>query len=110
MVGLYNKRTGTVQLVEAPMHIMPCEVKALAARGTSGSMRTSTWRESQKALGQLFGTAKAVKAIRDRERGQIDVKVIQGVADHLQDSIMDATVALPSQGMQQFFPHNVEGN
>ncbi|KAG8883539.1 DNA-directed RNA polymerase I subunit rpa49 [Tulasnella sp. 331] len=100
MVGVYNKRTSTLHFVDAPMHVVPCEVIALQGLADSRSpIDAANWRASRKTLGALFGNAKALKAIKEQERRQIDVNVIQGVADHLQESIIDATNTLPAQGV-----------
>lgn len=99
MVGVYNKRTHSLQLVESPMHIVPCEVTALKVLGASSTVHDpANWQADRKSLGQMFGNAKALKQIREQERRQIDVNVIDGVAGHLQDSIIDATMGLPAQG------------
>ena len=39
------------------------------------------------ALGEIFGTKKAQKDIRARERNKIDVSAMEGVAGHIQASI-----------------------
>lgn len=98
---MFNKRTSTLQLVDAPVHVVPCEVSALQglADHPRSTIDPANWRTSRKSLGALFGNAKALKAIREQERRQIDVDVIRGVAGHLQDSIIDATDTLPAQGV-----------
>ncbi|KAG9036066.1 DNA-directed RNA polymerase I subunit rpa49 [Tulasnella sp. JGI-2019a] len=98
-VGVYNKRTATLELVDVPMHVVPCDVTAHKLLVDSrSSFDAANWRASRKTLGTLFGNAKARKATKEQERRQIDVNAIQGVATHLQQSIIDATTTLPAHG------------
>jgi hypothetical protein len=102
LVGVHNKRTGTTTLRAAPLHILAHEVKAL--KGLQPAAVSTLQRlEARAALGETFGTKKAKQAIRAQERNKVDVSAMEGVADHLQESILKNTSSLPSKGLSDFF-------
>lgn len=97
LVGVHNKRTGTTTLRPAPLHILTHQVKAL--KGLQPAAVSTLQRlEARAALGETFGTKKAKQAIRAQERNKVDVSAMEGVADHLQESILKNTSSLPSKG------------
>lgn len=103
LVGIHNKRTGITTLRAAPLHILTHEVKAL--KGLQPAAVSTLQRlEARAALGETFGTKKAKLAIRAQERNKVDVSAMEGVADHLQESILKNTSTLPSKGFFSFFP------
>jgi DNA-directed RNA polymerase I subunit RPA49 len=57
------------------------------------------YSEARTTLGAAFGTKKAKAAIRARERNRVDVDAMQGVAGHLQSTIEESTINLPTQGV-----------
>ncbi|KAG1838570.1 Rpa49 subunit specific to nuclear RNA polymerase I [Suillus subalutaceus] len=96
LVGVHNKRTGITTLRAAPLHILTHEVKAL--KGLQPAAVSTLQRlEARAALGETFGTKKAKLAIRAQERNKVDVSAMEGVADHLQESILKNTSTLPSK-------------
>ena len=50
-------------------------------------------------LGETFGTKKAKAAIRAAERNRLDVDAMSGVAEHLQERVMENTASLPTRGL-----------
>lgn len=101
-VGVHNKRTGITTLRAAPLHILTHEVKAL--KGLQPAAVSTLQRlEARAALGETFGTKRAKLAIRAQERNKVDVSAMEGVADHLQESILKNTSTLPSKGLFVFF-------
>lgn len=98
LVGVHNKRAGTTTLRVAPLHILTHEVKAL--KGLQPAAVSTLQRlEARAALGETFGTKKAKQVIRAQERNKVDVSAMEGVADHLQESILKNTSTLPSKGL-----------
>ncbi|KAG2143922.1 Rpa49 subunit specific to nuclear RNA polymerase I [Suillus cothurnatus] len=96
LVGVHNKRTGITTIRAAPLHILTHEVKAL--KGLQPAAVSTLQRlEARAALGETFGTKKAKLAIRAQERNKVDVSAMEGVADHLQESILKNTSTLPSK-------------
>jgi hypothetical protein len=101
LVGVHNKRTGITTIRAAPLHILTHEVKAL--KGLQPAAVSTLQRlEARAALGETFGTKKAKLAIRAQERNKVDVSAMEGVADHLQESILKNTSTLPSKGLFVF--------
>jgi DNA-directed RNA polymerase I subunit RPA49 len=49
-------------------------------------------------LGQVFGSRKAIKAIRAAERNVVDVAALRSVTAHIQHGIEVGTSALPNKG------------
>ncbi|KDQ55898.1 hypothetical protein JAAARDRAFT_180037 [Jaapia argillacea MUCL 33604] len=95
MVGVYNKRTNSIVIRPAPLHILTRQVKAL--KGIEPAAVTSAQRlEARHALGETFGTKKAKAAIRAHERNKVDVSAMEKVAGHLQDRIESNTGNLPT--------------
>ncbi|KAH7907255.1 Rpa49 subunit specific to nuclear RNA polymerase I [Hygrophoropsis aurantiaca] len=96
LVGVHNKRTGITKFREAPLHILAHEVKAL--KGIDPTAVSSLQRlEARAALGETFGTKKAKLAIRAQARNKVDVSAMEGVTDHIQESIQKNTQALPTK-------------
>lgn len=56
--------------------------------------------EARNKLGVTFGTKKAKAAIKAHERSRVDVDAMQSVVSHLQSTIEESTVNLPTQGMK----------
>ena len=101
-VGVHNKRTGTTTVRAAPLHILTHEVKALKSLQPA-AVPTLQRLEARAALGETFGTKKAKQAIRAQERNKVDVSAMEGVANHLQESIFKNTSTLPSKGLFDLF-------
>jgi DNA-directed RNA polymerase I subunit RPA49 len=50
------------------------------------------WRLKRNDLGEAFGTRKAKSQIRAQERGKVNAAAMEGVKDHLMDSIVVSDV------------------
>lgn len=48
---------------------------------------TAEWRAKKNDLGEVFGTRKAKSQIRAAERGKVNAAAMEGVRDHLMESI-----------------------
>ncbi|PSS37246.1 hypothetical protein PHLCEN_2v884 [Hermanssonia centrifuga] len=96
LVGIYDKRTKTTTLREAPLHILSRQVKALKNL-KSIEVSSEERIKLRNTLGETFGTKKAKAAIRAQERNRVDVDAMQGVAGHLQQRIQANTESLPTQ-------------
>ncbi|KAI0339086.1 RNA polymerase I associated factor, A49-like protein [Trametopsis cervina] len=94
-VGIYNKRTKTTTLRQAPLHILTRQVKALKNLKPI-EVPTEERMKLRNKLGETFGTKKAKAAIRAQERNRVDVDAMQGVAIHLQERIQESTGSLPT--------------
>lgn len=98
-VGIRNKRTNTVTLRPAPVQIFARRVKALAHPSSPSKASIEEDYQAKRAtLGEAFGTNKALKNIRARERNQVDVSAMEGVAGHIQASIEANSSGLPTTG------------
>ncbi|KAF8525699.1 Rpa49 subunit specific to nuclear RNA polymerase I [Gautieria morchelliformis] len=96
MIGVHDKTTHKVTLRHAPFHVLTRDVKALRSLDpiATGSQERL---QARNLLGEAFGSKKAKQAIRAMERNRVDVSAMEGVANHLQDSIEAATWNLPSR-------------
>lgn len=100
LIGVRNKRTNVITWQPAPLHIMTRRVKAL--KGPPPETATDLERiAARNALGETFGTKKAVKAIRAAARNKVDVSAMGTVTELLQDSIQTNTETLPTKGMSR---------
>lgn len=98
LVGVYDMTTQRVRLYNAPTHLMSRTVKALKSRAKPSTATQTEYRAARNQLGEVFGSKKAIKAIRTAERNEVDVSALQGVVSHVQNEIDVGTSALPSQG------------
>ena len=98
LIGVHNKKTNVVTIRPAPMQIMTRRVKGLKNLAPAPSTSSTERIVQRNTLGETFGTKKAQKAIRAAERNKIDVSAMQGVTDHIQDSIESNTKSLPTKG------------
>ena len=48
----------------------------------------SEWRTKRNDLGEAFGTRKAKSQIKAQERGKVNAAAMEGVKDHLMESIV----------------------
>lgn len=97
-VGIRNKNTNVITIRPAPLHIFARRVKGLDDAATVSAAGTEVTQKRYE-LGEVFGTKKAHKAIRAAERRKIDVSAMEGVTDHIQESIEANTKLLPTEGM-----------
>jgi DNA-directed RNA polymerase I subunit RPA49 len=95
LVGVYNRRTGTVTVRPAPLHILAHAVKPLKSIQPNGVSLLARL-EARAALGESFGTKKAKAAIRAAERNKVDVSAMEDVVEHLQETIVEGTGGLPT--------------
>ena len=105
-IGIRNKRTNTVTLRPAPVQIFARRVKALDSL-TSPSKETADadYQAKRANLGETFGTKKALKNIRARERNQVDVSAMEDVAGYIQASIEANSSGLPTVGAIMLLDH-----
>ncbi|TDL26883.1 Rpa49 subunit specific to nuclear RNA polymerase I [Rickenella mellea] len=95
-VAVHNKKTNKVIVRAAPMQVMTRRVKAL--KGVESAPVSNLERvQARNALGETFGSKKAVKAIRAAERNKVDVSAMKAVTGYLQESIGTNTAGLPTQ-------------
>lgn len=97
LIGVRNKKTNTIMLRPAPMHILSRRVKALKNLAPAPSISLSERSLQRNILGETFGTKKAQKAIRASERNKVDVSAMDDVTVHIQASIDSNTKTLPTQ-------------
>lgn len=96
-VAVYNKRTNTATLRQAPLHVTTRQVKALKNLEPIQSASIEERVKQRKTLGETFGTKKAKAAIRAQERNRVDIDAMKGVTDHIQDRIQENTFSLPTK-------------
>jgi A49-like RNA polymerase I associated factor len=97
LVAVYNRRTHKTVVRLAPLHIFAREVKSLKVAKPI-QPTAQEWRAARTALGESFGTKKAQAATKAAERNKVDVAAMEGVIEHIVDSIEKNTEALPPQG------------
>lgn len=99
LVGVYNKKTNSVDLYKAP--VLVSKVVSKSKRDLAGpkiknqgQVRGSVLRN---ALGEAFGTKKAKKAISDLERNRVDSDKLVDVAVDIVDTVKSASKGLPTR-------------
>lgn len=98
-VALHRPSSNKVILQPAPLHILNHTVKrlkSLSTTTTSGSSQSERI-QARNALGQAFGTKKALAQIRAHERNKVDVSAMESVAPILQHGIEQGTENLPTE-------------
>ena len=83
---------------QAPLRVFTGRVKALKSLPSLVSTSAEEKLQQRNALGETFGTKKAQKAIRAAERNKVDVSAMEGVTEHIQESIAVNTKSLPTNG------------
>lgn len=99
LVGIFNKKTNSVDLYKAPVLVSKAVSKSkrdLAGPKikNQGQVRGSVLRN---ALGEAFGTKKAKKAISDLERNRVDSDKLVDVAVDIVDTVKSASKGLPTR-------------
>lgn len=77
-------------LTPAPLYLMSHRAKRLKAVALSSqAARTGQieYRTQRNDLGEAFGTRKAKSQIRAAERGKVNAAAMEGVREHLMDSV-----------------------
>lgn len=99
VVGVFNKKTNSVDLYKAP--VLVSKVVSKSKRDLAGpkiknqgQVRGSVLRN---ALGEAFGTKKAKKAISDLERNRVDSDKLVDVAVDIVDTVKSASKGLPTR-------------
>lgn len=99
VVGVFNKKTNSVDLYKAP--VLVSKVVSKSKRDLAGpkiknqgQVRGSVLRN---ALGEAFGTKKAKKAISDLERNRVDSDKLADVAVDIVDTVKSASKGLPTR-------------
>jgi hypothetical protein len=96
-IAVHDKRTHTLTVRGAPLHIVPRTVKALKALQPA-PVSAAERLAARNALQSTFGTKKAVARLRAQERNKVDVDAMAGVAGVLQSTVERNTGALPTKG------------
>ncbi|EIN05934.1 RNA polymerase I associated factor A49-like protein [Punctularia strigosozonata HHB-11173 SS5] len=99
-VAVHDKRTHTVTIRPAPLHIMQRTVKALKALKPA-PVGAAERLAARNALQNTFGTKKAVTRMRAQERNRVDVDAMGAVAGVLQSTVEKNTEALPTKDEAQ---------
>lgn len=89
--GLYDPETNTLTLTPAPLYLMSHRAKRLkmAPLSTAATAEAQVqYRAQRNDLGEAFGTRKAKSQIKAQERGKVNAAAMEGVKDHLMDSIV----------------------
>ncbi|KAI9202085.1 RNA polymerase I associated factor, A49-like protein [Polychytrium aggregatum] len=95
VVGVYNKRDGTVKLREAPTFRIATLVKS-QTMGRSELIGDKNMA-ARNVLGESFGTKKKQKEIRAYERNQVDINTLKDIAGIISDQLHDKASAIPTQ-------------
>lgn len=88
--GLYDPDTNTLTLTTAPLYLMSHRAKRLKTMplpSQAARMEMAEYRAKKNDLGEVFGTRKAKSQIRAAERGKVNAAAMEGVRDHLMESI-----------------------
>jgi DNA-directed RNA polymerase I subunit RPA49 len=89
--GLYDPETNTLTLTPAPLYLMSHRAKRLKMAPLSSTATpdaSAEWRIKRNDLGEAFGTRKAKSQIKAQERGKVNAAAMEGVKDHLMESIV----------------------
>ncbi|EIM84421.1 RNA polymerase I associated factor A49-like protein [Stereum hirsutum FP-91666 SS1] len=98
-IALHRPSSSKVTLQPAPLHILGHTVKRLKSLSSASSSTGPSQSErimARNALGQAFGTKKALAQIRANERNKVDVSAMESVAPVLQSGIERGTENLPT--------------
>jgi hypothetical protein len=93
--ALYDPETNTLTITPAPLYLMSHRAKRLkmAPLPSEASKEAEmNWRIKRNDLGEAFGTRKAKSQIKAQERGKVNAAAMEGVKDHLMDSIVVSEV------------------
>jgi DNA-directed RNA polymerase I subunit RPA49 len=82
----------------APLHILGRQVKALKGLQPA-AVSTLERLQARNALGETFGTKKALAAIRANERNKVDVSAMESAVGRIQDTVAANTASLPTLGV-----------
>jgi DNA-directed RNA polymerase I subunit RPA49 len=97
IVGLRSRKNNTLTLRDAPVHVVTREVKRL--RPDSEDSKAASEKAVQRAsLAHAFGTKKSLKAVRARERNQVNVGSMVGVLEVMNQGVGGRTETLPTTG------------
>lgn len=98
LVGIRSKATKTITLRDAPFHIVRRDVKRLKMLTPIASTQAVERASQRSKLGEAFGTKKAIKAIKSKERNQVDVASMEGVLGIIGEGVEGRTAGLPTEG------------
>ncbi len=99
LVGLRSRASNTLTLRDAPVHFITRDVKRLKHinADVSGPSAEKTTQRAP-SLTRAFGTKKSLRAVRVRERNEVNVASMVGVLEHLNEGVEEKTGSLPSVG------------
>jgi DNA-directed RNA polymerase I subunit RPA49 len=98
LVGVRSKSAKTVTIRDAPFHIVRRDVKRLKLLAPIASTQTAERVTQRSKLGEAFGTKKAIKAIKARERNQVDVSKMESILGIIGEGVETRTGGLPTEG------------
>ncbi|KAI9317116.1 RNA polymerase I associated factor, A49-like protein [Dichotomocladium elegans] len=87
LVGVYSKKSNTLNVVQAPILRMHRTVKALQSGTTSNTLVDKSFQGAKASLGMAFGTAKAKKQIKDTERNAVTAEELEDILPDIQSEI-----------------------
>lgn len=95
-LGVYSKKDQQVSVTPARVLSMRRSVKALS-NGNGETISNKSFKLQRANLGMTFGTAKAIKQLRDEERNKVDTEEMLDEISDVQRQVGVNTVNLPSQ-------------
>jgi DNA-directed RNA polymerase I subunit RPA49 len=98
LVGIRSKSTKTITVRDCPFHIIRRDVKRLKLLAPIESTQTAERVTQRSKLGEAFGTKKAIKALKARERNQVDVTKMESVLGIIGEAVESRTGGLPTEG------------
>lgn len=100
-MAVRNKCTGTISLLPSAKspHILTRTVKALKSLPSLAAPSKLEYLDAKNTLGETFGTKKQKANIKAQQRNKIDVGAMEGVMDHLMNSIEKGAQGLLTAGM-----------
>lgn len=104
--GIYDPDTNTLTLTLAPLYLMSHRAKRLKTiplPSQAAATDAAQYRAKRNDLGEAFGTRKAKSQIRAAERGKVNAAAMEGVRDHLMESI-PVTEALEGEPSRDCLP------
>ncbi|SAM01306.1 hypothetical protein [Absidia glauca] len=95
-LGVYSKKNQQVTVTPARVLSMRRSVKALT-NANNEAINNKSFKLQRANLGMAFGTAKAIKQLRDEERNKVDAEEMLDELSDVQRQVGVNTVNLPSQ-------------
>lgn len=101
-LGLLDKATGRIRLVEASQYTVQPVIQKLASTVTGrGLPDTATYNEKQEAIAAAFGSRKAKQQVARRRQNQVEAETMSGAIDHAAAVAVDSSEAVGRHLEQQ---------